>query len=343
MSLLKARTKLSQSDEFHVFVLSVKEKIKSSQLTAVRAVNKELIGLYWDIGESIVKKQLEEGWGSEIVEELAKELQLEFPGMQGFSSRNVWKMRNFYLSYKESEKLPQLVAEIGWSHNLVILEKCKDDLEREYYIKMTKKFGWSKNVLANNIEQKSYEMFLTNQTTFDKELSEKYKHQAKFAVKDEYAFDFLELGEEYSEAELEKGLLNNIRKLGGYFCFIGNQYRVEIEGDEFFLDLLFYHRKLKCMIAVELKTGKFKPEYTGKMSFYLSALDNKVKLEDENKSIGIIICKDKNRTVVEYTLQDTKKPMGVATYKTEKDLPRSMNKLLPTPEEIAKRLEKFLG
>ena len=346
MPRLKEDTKITRNDAFHRFVLNIKDRIKSAQLTAARAVNRELIRLYWDIGESIVKKQIEQDWGSAVVEELAKELQLEFPGMQGFSSRNVWKMRNLYLSYKENAKLPQLVAEIGWSHNLVILEKCKDNLEREYYIKMTKRFGWSKNVLVHNIEKKSYEMFLTNQTSFDKELSEKYKHQAKLAIKDEYTFDFLELGEEHSEAELEKALLNNIRKflieMGGYFCFIGNQYRIEIDGDEYFLDLLFYHRKLKCMIAVELKTGKFKPEYVGKMSFYLSALDNKVKLEDENKSIGIIICKDKNRTVVEYALQDTKKPMGVATYKTEKDLPKSMNKLLPTPEEIAKRLENFL-
>lgn len=156
----------------------------------------------------------------------------------------------------------------------------------------------------------------------------------------------MRLGEKYSESELESELLNNIKKflieMGGYFCFIGNQYRLEVDGDEFFIDLLFYHRKLKCMIAVELKTGKFKPEYAGKMSFYLSALDNKVKLDDENKSIGLIICKDKNRTVVEYTLQDTKKPMGVATYKTKKDLPKNINKFLPSTEDITRRLAKFL-
>ena len=211
---------------------------------------------------------------------------------------------------------------------------------------MTKKFGWSRNILIHNIDNKSYESFLTNQTSFNKELSEKYKNQAMLAIKDEYSFDFLNLGEKYSESELEGRLLNNIKKflveMGGYFCFIGNQYRLEVGGDEFFLDLLFFHRKLKCMVAVELKTGKFKPEYAGKMSFYLSALDKQVRLEDENKSIGLIICKDKNRTVVEYALQDTKSPMGVATYKTKKDLPKGINKFLPTPEEISKRLVQFL-
>lgn len=337
---------LEETKEFHLFVNDIKGKIRTSQLKAFRAVNKELIQLYWHIGESIIIKQVEQRWGSAVVEILAKELQVEFPGIQGFSSRNIWKMRNLYLAYKDHEKLPQLVAEIGWSHNIVILEKCKDDLERQYYIGMTKKFGWSRNVLINNIERKSYESFLTSQTSFDKELPKKYQHQAKLAVKDEYSFDFLELGEDHSESELEQGLLDNIRKflteMGGYFCFIGNQYRLEIEGDEFFIDLLLYHRKLKCLIAIELKAGKFKPEYAGKMSFYLSALDNTVKLEGENKSIGLIICKDKNRTVVEYTLQDTKKPMGVSVYRSQKDLPDNLNKVLPTPEAIARRLQHLL-
>lgn len=331
---------------FCSFVRGIKERIKAAQLTALRAVNKELIQLYWSIGESILEKQQEFGWGNRVVEALAHELQMEFPGTDGFSSRNIWKMRSLVLAYRNSKKLPQLVAEIGWSHNVVILEKCKDDLEREYYIGMTRKFGWSRNVLIHNIETKSYEKFLTNQTSFDKELPSKYKEQAKFAVKDEYCFDFLELGSGHSEAELENGLIENIRKflieMGGDFCFIGNQYKIEVGGDEFFIDLLLYHRRLRCMVVVELKTGKFKPEYAGKLGFYLTALDRQMKLKDENKSIGLIICKDKNRTVVEYTLQDTRKPMGVATYKTEKDLPESIGALLPKTEEIVKRLECLL-
>lgn len=352
---------LEQSKELHLFIIEIKSKIKDAQLIAFRAVNRELIELYWNIGRAIVDKQTEQGWGNSVVEVIAKELQVEFPGTQGFSSRNIWRMKTFYLTYKDaqvlSEELPQAVAEfrnsklaelvreIGWSHNIVILEKCKNSLEREYYVRMTRKFGWSRNVLVNNIERKSYERFLTSQTSFDKELPEKYRDQALLAIKDEYCFSFLELEEDHSESELEKGLLKNIRKflteMGSYFCFVGSQYRLEIEGDEFFIDLLLYHRKLNCLIAVELKTGKFKPEYAGKMSFYLSALDKTVKLEHENKSIGLIICKDKNRTVVEYTLQDTKKPMGIAIYKSKADLPANIESILPAPEEIARRLQIF--
>jgi predicted nuclease of restriction endonuclease-like (RecB) superfamily len=218
------------------------------------------------------------------VENLAKDLQNEFPGIQGFSVGNLWRMRAFYLQYQSNEKLAPLVREISWSKNIVILEKCKDDSEREFYIRMTKKFGWTKNVLINQIENKAYEQYILNQTNFDKALPEKYSYQAKLAVKDEYTFDFLELGEEHSEKELEFALINKIRhfltEMGGYFCFIANQYRIEIDDNEFFIDLLLYHRKLKCLVAIELKIGDFLPEYAGKMQFYLSALDDKVKLED---------------------------------------------------------------
>ncbi len=278
-----------------------------------------------------------------VVEVLSKELQVSFPGIAGFSQANIWRIRNFYLTYKENEKLAQLAREIGWTHNFVVLEKCKDDLEREYYLKMCKKFGWTRNVLINNIDAKSYQKFLTNQTSFDQNLTPQLKDQAKLAVKDEYSFDFLELSEEHSEYELETGLINNIKnfltEMGGYFCFIGNQYRLTVDGEEFFIDLLLYHRKLKSLVAIELKAGKFKPEYAGKMGFYLTALDKTVRLKGENKSIGIIICKDKNRTIVEYTLQDTKKPMGIATYHSSKYLPKEVENLLPSPEEIAKRLK----
>lgn len=249
------------------------------------------------------------------------------------------------MHYKDNKKLAPLVQEIGWSKNIIIMEKCNDNLEREFYIKMTKKFGWTKNVLIHQIENQSYEKYLLNQTNFDKALPEKYKHQAKLAVKDEYTFDFLELGDEHCERELEIEILNNIRKflieMGGYFAFIGNQYRIEVEGEEFFLDLLLYHRKLQCLVAVELKIGKFKPAYAGQMQFYLSALNDKVKLEEENPSIGIIICKSKVRTVVEYALKDVSKPIGVSTYKISKELPKEIKKYLPSPKEIEKRLSVF--
>jgi len=327
------------------FLKEVKEKIYQSQYQALKAVNKELIDLYWEIGQSIVEKQEQYEWGKSVVENLASDLQREFPGIKGFSSRNLWYMRNFYAHYNEDEKLQPLVAEIGWSHNLIILEKCDNDLEREFYIKMTKKYGWTKNVLIHQVEGGSYQLFLTNQTNFDKSLQEKYKNQAKLALKDSYSFDFLEMAEDYKERDLELSLVKNIRsflmEMGGDYSFIGNQYRLELEGDEYFIDLLLYHRKLKSLLAIELKTTAFKPEYAGKMQFYLSVLDDKVKLPEENPSMGIIICKSKNRTVVEYALNTATKPMGVADYSLSKTLPKELKGLLPTPEEITKSLEEL--
>lgn len=328
------------------FLEEIKEKIYQSQYKALKAVNTELITLYWELGESIIEKQKQYGWGKSVVESLAKDLQKEFPGSKGYSSDNLWRMRKFVLRYSENEKLAPLVQEIGWSHNIIIMEKCKDDLEREFCIKMTKKYGWTKNVLIHQIEGKSYERFLLNQTNFDKSLEEKYKHQAKLGVKDSYSFDFLEMAEDYKERDLELGLVKNIRRflmeMGGDYSFIGNQYRLELDGSEFFIDLLLYHRRLKSLIAIELKTTEFKPEYAGKMQFYLSVLDDKVKIEGENPSIGIIICKSKNRTVVEYALNTATKPMGIADYSLSEKLPEELKKLLPSPEEIIESLDRFL-
>ncbi|MFH0948422.1 MAG: PDDEXK nuclease domain-containing protein [Elusimicrobiota bacterium] len=332
-----------KNENYCDFLKEIKGRIYKAQYDALKVVNKELIDLYWDIGKSVVEKQKEHGWGKSIVEKLAEDLQKEFPGIQGFSSQNIWRMKQFYQTYCDNLKLSPLVREIGWTHNIIIIMNCKDDLEREFYIKMTKKYGWTKNVLIHQIENKSYEKFLLNQTNFDKAVPEKYKHQAKLAVKDEYIFDFLELGEEHSEKQLEVELINNVRKflieMGGYFAFIGNQYRLEIDDNEFFIDLLLYHRILRCLVAIELKIGNFKPEYAGKMQFYLTALDEQSKLKDENPSIGIILCKSKNRTVVEYALKNSKKPIGVATYKITDKLPKEYQKYLPSPEEISEKLK----
>jgi len=335
--------KAVMSVEYKTFFKEIKERIYKAQYDALKAVNKELINLYWDIGKSIVAKQDKIGWGKAIVETLAKDLQKEFPGIQGFSSANLWRMRNFYLTYRTNEKLAPLVREISWTKNVIIMERCKDDIRREFYLKTTKKFGWTKDVLINQIEAVAFERFMANQTNFDKTVPEKYRHQAKLAVKDEYSFDFLELAEEHSEKELERALLENVRKflieMGGYFAFVGNQYRLEIDREEFFIDLLLYHRKLRCLVAIELKIGAFKPEYAGKMQFYLSALNDRVKLPDETPSIGIILCKDKSRTIVEYALKDTKKPIGVSTYRLTEKLPRELKKYLPSPEEMIERIK----
>jgi predicted nuclease of restriction endonuclease-like (RecB) superfamily len=331
--------------DYETFLAEIKERIRQSQYDALKAVNKELIKLYWDIGKMIVEKQKKYGWGKSIVENLARDLQKEFPGMRGLSSRNLWYMRDFYLTYKDKPKLQPLVAEISWTHNIIIMERCKDDLEREFYIRMSRKFGWSKNVLIHHIENKTYEKTLSGQTSFEKTLPEKLKHQAKLAVKDEYTFDFLELTEEHSEMELERAIIAKINKflieMNGMFAFIGNQFRIEINDKEFFIDILLYHRHLKCLVAIDLKVSEFKPEYVGKIQFYLSALDEKVKLPDENPSIGIIICKEKDRTIVEYALRDTNKPISVATYKVTSKLPKNLRNQLPSPEQIQELIEKI--
>ena len=244
----------------------------------------------------IVERQADAKHGSAIAEQLSMDLRAEFPGISGFSRRNIFYMREFYLLYRDVERVQPLVAQIGWTHNLVILQRCKDPLEREFYIRMTRKFGWSKNVLIHQIDNQSYEKSLLGQTNFDRALTPELRDQAKLAVRDEYTFDFLELGEDHSERELERSLIARIedflRSMGSMFAFMGSQYRLEVEGKEYFIDLLLFHRRLRCLVAIELKIGEFLPEFVGKMQFYLTALDRQVRQEDENPSIGIILCKE---------------------------------------------------
>ena len=329
--------------EYSSLLADVKERIRSAQYSALKVVNTELVGLYWDIGRMIAERQEKAGWGRSVVESLSADLRLEFPGVAGFSVQNLWYMRQFYLEYSGHERLQPLVGEIAWAHNLLIMSKCKDPLEREFYIRMTRKFGWSKNILTHQIDNQSYEKSMLGQTNFDQALTPELRAQAKLAVKDEYTFDFLELGEEHNERELERALIARIedflRAMGGMFAFMGSQYRLEVDGEEFFIDLLLFHRRLRCLVVIELKVGKFQPEFVGKMQFYLRALDRQVRQEDENPSIGIILCKEKNRTIVEYTLHDARKPIGVATYTITRTLPKELKGQLPQPEDIAALLE----
>jgi predicted nuclease of restriction endonuclease-like (RecB) superfamily len=330
-------------DDYPKLLLEIKERVRFAQYEALRAVNKELVGLYWDIGKIIVSRQYKSHYGKTIVEQLALDLQKEFPGIPGFSVGNLWRMRAFFENYGDSQKLAPLVRELAWSHNVVIMEKCKDELEREFYIRIAKKFGWSKNVLIHQIENQTYEKSLLGQTNFDKTLTPKLRSQAKLAVKDEYTFGFLELSDEHSEKELENALISRIENflqtMGGSFAFIGRQFRLEVDGEEFFIDLLLFHRKLKSLVAIELKIGKFQPEYVGKMQFYLAALNDRFREQGENAPIGIILCKNKNKTIVEYALQDSKKPIGIATYSIRKTLPKELQKQLPKPQEISNLLE----
>ena len=330
-------------NDYAALLAEVKERVRAAQYKALRAVNKELVVLYWDIGRLIVQRKMAAKHGQAVAEQLATDLRTEFPGVSGFSRRNIFYMKELYVAYADLPKVQPLVAQIAWSHNLVIMQRCKDPVEREFYIRTTRKFGWSKNVLIHQIENQSYEKTLLGQTNFNKALTPKPRAQAKLAVKDEYTFDFLELGEQHAERELERALVGRIehflREMGGLFAFVGSQFRLEVEDKEYFIDLLLYHRRLKCLVAIELKVGEFKPEFVGKMQFYLTALDRQVREKGEKPSIGIILCKEKKRTIVEYALHTAKKPIGVATYRMVKRLPKELKGELPTPAEIAKLLE----
>ncbi len=322
----------------------VKKRIYDAQIRALKSVNSELISLYWDLGKIIVQKQGQEGWGKSIVEKLSTDLKTANLGLQGFSVSNLWYMRQFYIEYKDKPNLQPLVGEIGWSHNVVIFSKCKDDKEREFYILHVKKFGWSKNVLIHQIENKSYEKYLLNQTNFDKTIPAEYRHQAVLSIKDNYTFDFLELSDAHNEFQLESALIANIRQflveMGHWFTFVGNQFKLTVGNNDYYIDLLLYHRKLKSLIAIDLKVGEFLPEYKGKMEFYLTALNRNLKEEGENDAIGIIICKNKDKTVVEYSLSSSNHPIGVSTYTTGSDIPADYLKYLPDSETISRKLEQ---
>lgn len=256
-------------------------------------------------------------------------------------------MVRFYNEYQGDIKLESLIQEIGWTHNIIVLKKGKTKLERQFYILASKKFGWSTRVLEHQIDNKTYEKYLLNQTNFDNEASEEYDNQKYLSIKDHYTFDFLELSEKHSEKELEESLIRNVREflleLGGDFTFVGNQFKLQLGDEEFFIDLLLYHRRLQCLVAIELKTGKIKPEFKGKMEFYLNVLNDLYKLPNENEAIGIIICKNKSRLVLEYSLKKSSSQIGVASYNTGPELPDYYEDVLPSVEKIEKGLGRLLG
>ena len=328
------------------FIAEIKDQIKSAQYRALQKVNHEQVALYWNIGKTILERQKEFGWGKGIVEILATELQKEFVGIDGFSARNLWRMRTLVDQYQDSAIiLPPLVAEIPWTHNILIIEKCKDEHERFFYINLTKQQHWSKSTLINAIEAQTYQRTLINQTNFIQTLPPPTGNEADMLVKDEYLFDFLNLTEPYTEAQLELAILSNIRnfliELGGDFAFLGNQYPLKLEDKTFEIDLLLYHRHLQCLVAIDLKTEEFQPEFSGKMNFYLTTLNRLVKKEHEQPSIGIIICKSKNRTIVEFALQDINKPIGVATYNLVEKLPVDIQQFFPTSKQFIDRVESI--
>jgi predicted nuclease of restriction endonuclease-like (RecB) superfamily len=308
----------------------------------LKAVNKELVGLYWDIGKMIYEKQKELGWGKAVVETIASDLQNEFPDGRGYSASNIWFMIRLYRVYQGDKKLESLIQEIGWTHNVIILKKCKDHNESRFYIESTMKFGWTSRVLDHQISNKTYEKYLLGQTNYDEESTDNYKDQRQLAIKDHYTFDFLGLSEKHSERELEDGLIRNMQQflleLGGDYSFMGSQYRLKVGNTEFFIDLLLFHRRLQCLVVIELKAGPFKPEYKGKLEFYLNVLNDTHKLPHENEAVGIIICKSKDRLVVEYSLMKSQNPIGIASYSTGPELPEYFKNTLPSAEQIERLL-----
>jgi predicted nuclease of restriction endonuclease-like (RecB) superfamily len=341
--MIADNVKILKSD-YLPFLEEIKGKIKSSRIQAYRRVNKEIILLYWDIGKKIVERQEQFCWGKSVVEKLSTDLKKEFPGLSGYSARNLWDMRRLYLEYKDNEKLRQLVAEIPWGQNLVIMHRVKDYREREFYIRKTIEYGWTRDVLVHQIEAGAHlEIDAKKMHNFPQVLPEHLAEQADKALKDSYILDFLDISKSLHERHLEKKLIvrfkDFITELGLGFCLIGTQYKIKPGDKEYFIDLLFFHRKLRSLVAIELKVGAFKPEYAGKMNFYLNLLDDFVRLPEENPSIGIIICKDRNRFDVEYALKRINSPIGVSGYNMTQKLPANLKKALPTVEELREGLK----
>jgi len=327
------------------FINEIKQKIKQAQIKAAIKVNEELLKLYWDIAKEIVKRQQEAKWGDGIIEKISNDLKKEFPNLKGFSVRNLKYMKQWYLFYEKRQQAVAQIFQIPWEHNIAIITKCKNIDEALFYVKKTIENGYSRAVLVHQIESDLYSRNKKSLNNFDKHLPSIQSDLAKEITKDPYCFDFLTLSETYNEKELEDALMENLTKflleLGSGFAFVGRQFKLEIEGDEFFIDLLFYHIKLKCYVVIELKTTKFKPEYTRKLNFYITAVNNILKDKNDNPTIGLLICKSKNNTVVEYALNNINSPMGISEYKLSKDLPNRLKNALPSIEEIEEELQKI--
>lgn len=339
------QTETMISKEYKIFLKEIKERILSSQIKAALAVNHELLTLYWEIGSKILLKQKNNGWGSKTVATLAKDLRSAFPDMKGFSLTNIKYMVQFAKVYPDFTISQQPVGQVPWGHNILLLQKLTSLEERLWYANQAIEHGWSRSVLLHWLERNLYKREGKSITNFKKTLPSPQSDLAHQALKDPYCFDFLALRGKHDEQELELGLLDHIQKflleLGTGFSFVGRQVLLTIGNQDFYIDLLFYHYKLRCFIVVELKATDFKPEFAGKMNFYLSAVDDLMKHHDDKPSIGLLLCKSKNKVVVEYALRDINKPIGISQYETAilDSLPAELKGSLPSIEEIEKELE----
>ncbi len=294
--------------------------IKQAQTNAIRVVNSELVNLYWNIGEYISKKIEDAEWGDSVVSELANYIQKSEPQIKGFSDKNIWRMKQFYETYKDYQKLSTLLREISWSHNLAIFSRCKGVEEKEFYLKLSKQENYSVRELDRQISTSLYERTLIGSTKLSTALRESHQGLTNY-FKDSYVFEFLAIPEPHSESDLQRGLVSQMKRfileLGRDFLFVSEEYKLQVGNSDFFIDLLFYHRGLQCLVAFELKADKFKPDHLGQLNFYLEALDRDVKKANENPSIGVLLCKDKDNEVVEYALSRSLSPTMVSEYKTQ--------------------------
>ena len=336
---------LTTTDDYRALIADLKTRIRAAQIKAAVTVNRELIVLYWDIGQLIAEKQRASDWGDAVIEQIAGDLTRELEGLKGFTRRNLYFMKQFYSFHADrGEFVKQLVSQIPWGHNILILQKIKDHNKVLWYIQKTLENGWSRNALGLQIENRLYERQATlpKIDNFAERLPAPQSDLARQTLKDPYLFDFLDVGEEARERELESALVDRITRfmleLGKGFAFVGRQYHLEVGGDDFYLDLLFYHVRLHCYVALELKTGPFKPEYAGKLNFYLTALDEQVKTPEDQPSIGLVLCRDRNNLVAEYALRDLGKPIGIARYALAGTLPEALKASLPTVEEVEAEL-----
>lgn len=318
----------------------LKLRIRSARLQAALAVNRELIRLYWEIGQSILERQEREGWGAKVIERLAEDLRREFPDMRGLSTTNLKYMRMFARAYPQIGQ--QLVDQLPWGHNVIVFTRLKAPELREWYIRACLEHGWSRAILEAQIETRLHERQGKAITNFTRTLPAPASELAQQMLKDPYNFDFLTLHDDAVERDLERGLLEHLQRfmleLGAGFAFAGSQYQIEVGGEDFYIDLLFYHLKLRCFVVVDLKMGSFKPEYAGKLNFYCSAVDDLLRHERDNPTIGILLCKSKNNVVVEYALRDVAKPLGVAEYRLAQALPEHLKGSLPTVEQLESEL-----
>jgi predicted nuclease of restriction endonuclease-like (RecB) superfamily len=334
---------LSIPEDYNNFIQELKERIRNARLRAALSVNRELVLLYWQIGQDILHRQQQQAWGAKIIDRLGADLRKAFPDMKGLSSRNLKYMRSFAENYPDFEFVQQVAAQIPWFHNCVILDKVKVRDKREWYIRQTIEQGWSRNVLVHQIESGLYRRQGKADTNFSRTLPNPRYELAQQLFKDPYNFEFLSLGKEAQERDLEKALIERIRdfllELGVGFAFVGSQYHLEVEGEDFYIDLLFYHLRLRCFVVIDLKVEAFKPEFSGKMSFYVSAVDDLLKHPDDMPTIGMILCKHKKQKIVEYSLRDMNKAIGVSTYQLRESLPEKFQESLPSIEQLEAELE----